>query len=283
MKIDVIGIGVQKCATAWLYRILSDHPNISLAVPEGGDKDTRFFSYFYDRGFEWYERHFQGFDTDVVGEYSTSYIYDLNAPRRLADYAPDVKLIVSLRHPVERVFSNHKHEIILGRISGENLKIENALENNPMYLEQSLYYKHLSRWLKYFPQNQLLVVLVDDIESDAKGVVKKLYEFLEVDKEYIPQIVNQILHQTRIPKRAWIETSVYRMAQLAKAIGLGKCIHHLKNKGVKKLIDEVNTKETQTAFLPMQTETRVHLLDYFKEENNKLSELIGRDLSMWDV
>lgn len=131
MRPYFIGIGVQKCATAWLYNVLAEHPQISMASPQDGDKDTRFFSYFYDRGFEWYERHFAKHENKISGEYSTSYFYSLEAPERIFRYSPDIKLIVSFRHPVERAFSNHKHEIKLGRISGENLIFENALKNNP--------------------------------------------------------------------------------------------------------------------------------------------------------
>jgi hypothetical protein len=52
MKPTFIGLGAQKCTTAWLYNILEDHPQITLAAPQDGDKDAKFFSYLYDRGFE---------------------------------------------------------------------------------------------------------------------------------------------------------------------------------------------------------------------------------------
>lgn len=282
MKPDFIGIGAQKCATAWLYNILSEHPQISLAMPRDFDKDIRFFSYYFDRGFEWYERHFEKCDTDIVGEFSTSYFYSTDAPKRIADYATHVKLLVSLRHPVERAFSNHKHEITHRNISGKNLVFENALENNPLYLEQSLYYKHLSRWLKYFSKKQILVILLDDIENDSRQVVRKLYEFLGVASNYNPSVLNRLVHETRIPENPFIESSVKRMTKLAKMIGLKKVINYLKAKGIKRLIDNANAKDTAQPFPPMEDKTRAYLLDYFREENSKLSDLIGRDLSMWN-
>ena len=110
MKPDFIGIGAQKCATAWLYNILADHPVICLAAPPDGDKYTKFFSYFCEEGIEWYERHFEKQQNEITGAYSISYFCNLEVQERIYNYSPEIKLIVSLRHPVERAFPNHKHE-----------------------------------------------------------------------------------------------------------------------------------------------------------------------------
>ncbi len=281
MKPDFIGLGVQKCATAWLYTILSKHPQISMAWPEGRDKDTKFFSCFYDRGFEWYEALFHDCSGEVIGEYSTSYFYHVESPERIYDYSPEMKLVVSLRHPVERAFSNHKHEIRLGRVSGENTVFENGLKNNPMYLYQSLYYTHLSRWLKYFPREQLFIIIVDDLKDDSKKIVQQLYRFLNVSYENIPLIHNQRIHETHIPKNKALERLTTGIIKCFRQIGLGELLDFLKSKGLKKILDKVNTKKEQDVFPPMKKETRASLLKYFTEENEKLSALINRDLTAW--
>lgn len=282
MKPNFIGIGVQKCATAWLYNILADHPQISLAMPEDGDKDTKFFSYFYDRGFEWYESHFKNCEGDVVGEYSTSYFYDINAPERIYDYSPDMKLIVSLRHPVERTFSNHKHEITLGRISGDNMIFENGLKNNPMYLHQSLYYTHLSRWLKYFTKEQIFIIIVDDLKKNPEEVAQNIYKFLGVNYEYKPFMLTQRLHETRIPKNIFFESLIKKISSFFRWVGGGNLIDFLKSKGVIRIIRKINSKSEEDVFSPMEDKTRTYLLNYFIEENEKLSVLINRDLSNWN-
>ena len=128
--VSFIGIGAQKCGTTWIHRNLALHPQLSVA--HGQDKDTRFFSCFYDRGYEWYEACFDTATADVhTGEVSTSYFHTADAPQRIKAYNPDAKLFVCLRNPVERVLSNHRHEARVGHISGANLALEAALENNP--------------------------------------------------------------------------------------------------------------------------------------------------------
>jgi hypothetical protein len=282
-KPGFIGIGVQKCATTWLYRMLSNHPQIALAWPGGcdRDKDIKFFNYFYDRGIEWYEHHFDNCQGDVVGEYSTTYFYNTEAPERIYKYSPDMKLIVSLRHPVERAFSNHKFEIRLGRISGDNIVFENALENNPMYLHQSLYYAHLSQWLRYFHRNQIYLIIVDDLRHDSLQVLQGLYRFLNVSAEHMPVMHSQRVHQTRMPKNDLVELLTTKTIQLARLVRLSGLIESFKKMGVKSAMDKVINKKESEVFPPMRSKTRRRLLDYFADDVDRLSTFLDRDLSAW--
>ena len=248
MKPDFIGIGAQKCATAWIYSMWRIIPQITMLL-SGQKKDTEFFGYFYDRGFEWYERHFEKQENGIAGEYSTSYFYNLEAPERIYNYASGIKLIVSLRHPVERAFSNHKHEISLGRVSGKNLIFENALKNNPMYLYQSLYYTHLTRWLQYFDQTQIFILLLDDLKENPKKTIQDLYEFLSVNPKHEPAILYKRIHETRVPQNTFFESFIKKTSALLKNIGAGRLINYLKRKGVNRAVYKLNAQEENIAFL----------------------------------
>lgn len=283
MKPDFIGLGAQKCATAWIYNMLNDHPDIEMVRSEDGEKDLRFFSYFFDRGFEWYEKHFNNQKHGITGEYSTSYFCSSDAPERVYNYSPETRLVVSLRHPVERVFSNHKHEVHRGRISGKNLIFENALKNNPMYLYQSLYYTHLSRWLKYFDKKQVFIILVDDLERNPKETMHGLYEFLGVNSEHRPPMLYERIHESRVPKNKFLESSLKTTAGILKNIGGAGFVTYLKSKGVNRKVYRLNSKTQEDAFPSMKEETKAFLLKYFADENSKLSKLINRNLSAWDI
>jgi len=282
MKPDFIGIGAQKCATAWLYSMLVDHPRISMAKTTDGEKDIQFFNNFYDRGFEWYEKHFIKQGNEVTGEYSTSYFHSLEAPERIYNYAPKIKLVVSLRHPVDRAFSNHKHEIKLGRISGENLIFENGLKNNPMYTYQSLYYTHLARWLWYFDKAQVFIVLVDDLRKNPVKTIHNLYNFLGVDANHKPAMLGQRIHETRLPQNTLYEQTIKKTSAFVKKIGGARLVDYLKSSGVNRKVYKLNSKAESDAFPPMKEATRSLLLQKFDQENRKLAELINRDLSSWN-
>src|SRR5690606_14960898 len=92
--VDFLGIGVQKAGTTWLHRVLKAHPEIFMA--EADDKDLRFFNAYYDRGYRWYERHFDSGDARRRGEFSTSYFYSKDAPERVYRYNPNMQLVLSL-------------------------------------------------------------------------------------------------------------------------------------------------------------------------------------------
>src|SRR5687767_9096163 len=135
-----IGLGGQKCASTWLHVVFRDHADAYVSTP----KELDFFSSFYDRGFQWYEAHFAAAEgRRAIGEISPSYLPDHDAPARAHAYNANLRIIVALRDPVERAYSNHLHDIRLGHYSGRDLSFETGLANNPMYLEQSRYALHL--------------------------------------------------------------------------------------------------------------------------------------------
>src|SRR5438045_5070609 len=90
---DFIGIGAQRTGTSWIYACLYEHPEI--CMPR---KEINFFSRErnWTRGFEWYEQIFAECPSrTIAGEFSTSYLSDAQAPARIKDRYPAVRLIVS--------------------------------------------------------------------------------------------------------------------------------------------------------------------------------------------
>ena len=109
MKPNFIGIGAQKCASTWVYKVLQDHPQAYVSEP----KELNFFSYYYNHGFQWYERFFENTrDRIAVGEISPSYFNASAAPYRVCQYNSNMRVIVTLRDPVERAYSHHLWEVL---------------------------------------------------------------------------------------------------------------------------------------------------------------------------
>ena len=170
--VDFIGIGAQKCASTWLHDVLIDHPQ--LALP-GHVKEVNYFSYHYDRGRQWYERRFHAAADDVLcGEISPSYLHTPGVFDRVADYNPAMRIILIARDPIARAISNHKHELRIGNIHGDDQSFEFGLDNNAAYVEQGLYAKHLGGWLTRFPTEQILVLKFDDVKVRPADTVAKV-------------------------------------------------------------------------------------------------------------
>ncbi len=167
-----------------MYACMYEHPQI--CMPR---KEINFFSRErnWSRGFEWYEGIFAECPaTAVCGEFSTSYLPDPETPRRIHDRYPDVRLIVSLRHPAERAYSSYLNDILAGVVSPKQ-GFPEALDAHPEYIEGSRYGHHLSNFLELFCRDQILVSMFDEARRDPLATVRQIYRFLDVDPEFRPR------------------------------------------------------------------------------------------------
>lgn len=278
MKPTFIGIGAQKCASTWLYRILAEHPQVGVSA----EKELDFFSYRYDRGFQWYERHFAGCNgKSAVGEISPSYFAEPAVPERVRRYASDVRVLVSFRDPVQRALSNHKHEVRLGQFSGPDLSFEAGLRNNPMYVEQGRYGTHLARWFEHFPREQILCVFMDDVETQPERVAADVYKFVGVDPSYKPVGIATKFNPSYANRFRWLLNAkdiAYKLTTLPGGAPLWRLAQRL---GLRDVYRSVNRVESQQAIPRVQDSTLEGLRREFKDEVNYLAQLTGRDLGGW--
>ncbi len=277
-KPNFLGIGAQKCASTWLYDILSDHPEVCLS----DTKELDYFSNFYDFGFQWYERQFDPQPGHrAVGEVSPSYFHHLSAPQRVRDYAADMRLIVFLREPVQRAISNHKHEVRIGHFGGDDLSFESGLKNNPQYIEQGLYATHLERWLRYFESQQLMVVFFDEVVADGANVAKRIYEFLGIGTGHVPAALSQRSNESYVNRSASLESAKNVLRGLLRKLRLGWLWELLGKTGLQKAYRSVNRTEPENVIPPLQRQTREQLHELFADEISRLEALTGADLARW--
>jgi hypothetical protein len=128
--------GGQRCGTTSMYRALAEHPAVLKAVLHKG---VHYFDVGYDRGMRWYRAHFPTFrhaarierDLGVpvqTFESSPYYMYHPHAMERIATDLPSVKLVVLVRDPVERAYSQHAHEVARGFETEKDFAAALALE-----------------------------------------------------------------------------------------------------------------------------------------------------------
>jgi Sulfotransferase domain len=240
---DVIGIGAQRTGSSWMYACMYEHPQI--CMPR---KEINFFSRErnWSRGFEWYEGIFaECFATAVCGEFSTSYLPDPETPRRIHDRYPDVRLIVSLRHPAERAYSSYLNDILAGVVSPKQ-RFRDALSAHPEYIEGSRYGHHLSNFLDLFSRDQILISMFDDARREPLATVQEIYRFIDVDPEFRPTMLDRPVGIGRVPRSQGAERSMLELAEafrhrralrpvwwMAKKSGIGDRVRALNRRTVK--------------------------------------------------
>lgn len=280
MKPTFIGLGGQKCASSWLHTVFLDHPEAYVTMP----KELDFFSAFYDRGFQWYEAYFKGAgDRRAVGEISPSYLPDSDAPARAYAYNAQFRIIVALRDPVERAYSNHLHDLRLGHYSGADLTFEAGLANNPMYVEQSRYATHLSRWLEYFPTSALLVVLQEDILSNAIHEARRLYSFLGINADHVSDFVGSRSNESYLPRSRTEERFVRSVGFALRKIGLKSAVEGLRNAGVIDAIHRRTRMNIREVVPPIKQATRERLYDALGDETLRLAAILNKESLPWET
>ena len=207
---DFLIIGAARAGTTSLYQYLAQHPSIEPCVV----KQLHYFDQYFERGTNWYKVNFptkwKKFVATkikkkkfITGEATPYYLHDPNAPKRVHDLIPDVKLIVLLRNPIDRAYShykrkkrNHTEELTFEeatkqeekRIHGEMEKmIKNQnyfsyIYHRLSYISTGLYAEHLERWYKEFPRNQILVIQSEEFLKNTKKVYNQVLDFLDMPK-----------------------------------------------------------------------------------------------------
>lgn len=172
-------IGAMKCATTSLCDIFAAHREMFVSTPKEPDffcDDTTF-----QRGWAWYEGLFAGaVDRLAIGEGSTGYTKERlhpSAAERVAKHLPDAKLIYIARHPLHRIESHWLHLIATG---ADVPPLAAALEQWPHLVDTSLYWKQISAYRRFFPDERILVLFFEDFVKAPAAVITRCYEFLGV-------------------------------------------------------------------------------------------------------
>ncbi len=293
-------IGAPRAGTTSLYHYLSQHPQIYLSPI----KEPAFFCYdargrLFDargrtlpanpdhvRSRRDYEALFDRVRGEpAVGEASVQYLASPDAAARMAATIPSAKLVVVLRDPVARAYSSYLKYVRdgqEGRTFREAIADERAgrPERSPFgrtfYLSPGRYAEHLTRYLRHFKRDQLLLFLYEDVCADLDGVLRRVYRFLGVEPEFaadteiaynragVPRrkLLNSLLQSNRFTKavRPWLLPS--RLGRLPYGYLLRLQSRNLHQP-------------------PLDRDLHQELRREFHDDLLRLQPMIGRDLSGW--
>lgn len=244
--------GAQKCGTTSLAGALREHPEIFMTKR----KELHFFDRHYDRGLEWYERHFTPEPQHrQFGEATPAYMFDKDARSRLAQTLPEAKIVIILRDPVSRAYSHYWHKRRLGdepltsfedavaaepeRMASNRVRVRNGYS----YITRGYYMDQIEPMVEAHGRDRVHVLLLDDLTADRVGTLRTLLEFLEVD----PGPAQELNVGQRNKYRVTTESGDVQPVQ----------------------------------YEPMAEATRLRLQELYAESNARLAEFLGRDLSHW--
>lgn len=179
-------IGPRKCGTTSLFRYLEDHPRVVLPVR----KEINYFSWHAHRPLAWYLAHFPRRGPGVLsGEASPTYFANDAVPARVRAVLPGVRLLVPLRNPVERAYSNYWHNRTRGSedrpfaaVLDQELGGPNAAEGRRrQHVAKGCYAEPLARWLEVFPAEQVLVLDSGHLFREPAAAMAEAFRFVGLE------------------------------------------------------------------------------------------------------
>jgi len=290
LKVNFIGAGASRCGTTWLSRCLAEHPDICFSRK----KETHFFhdDNNYKLGMERYAKFYSDCkEGKIKGEFTPGYFAVPDTAERIHKHFPNAKLIFSFRNPVNRAYSEYFYNI--GRGLGNEPTFREALDGEfkNRYYKRGCYYSNLQPFLNLFSRENILIMVYEDIKNDPITFMQKIYEFLGVDSKFIQNNEKEYINNyqknkktlycplysktVKYLKKNYNQPMIKKMREIAKPLGLTKLMFWAENKNYK------HKGETFYKKPPIEPSIRHNLLNYYKDETEKLEEFLKRDLGFW--
>lgn len=191
MKPTFLIIGVMKSSTTSAMAYFNQHPNIYITW-----KELHFFNENYKKGIEWYEKHFTE-KRIAIGEKTPMYCFSRVALKRIKKHYPDIKLILFLRDPVTRAYSQFNHmkqgtlkngkkspfyidinHTIIDRINIDKKK--KKFRHRKTILQRGFYMDQINFILKLFPRKNLKIIIHEHYSKDYFKINNELFKFIGV-------------------------------------------------------------------------------------------------------
>jgi hypothetical protein len=118
-------------------------------------------------------------------------------PERIFATLPDVRLIYLVRDPVERIRSHYQHRSLAGT---ERRPLEDAVLDDPRYVDCSRYALQIERYMRVFPRERLLIASCEDLRFRRAATVRRIYAFLDVDHRFVPA---ETIERAEYPPFVW--------------------------------------------------------------------------------
>lgn len=206
---DFIVLGVQKGGTTSLYRYICEHPQIEPALL----KEVQYYTNHFAKGKSWYRSNFPYRSelrarNAITGEATPYYIFHPHALERIRQTAPNAKLLIMLRNPIDRAMSHYHFEVRLGL---EDLPLKEALQQEEArieadyqrmltdksyvgfahqhysYKQRGIYIDQIKPYYDVFGPDQILLLQSEEFFDDTARVMAEVYAFLGVNSTFVPE------------------------------------------------------------------------------------------------
>ena len=268
--------GAAKCGSYSLFYYLGKHPDILTSKV----KEISYFTeYWGTKDLQWYKSFFNHWAGEkAIGEATVEYMVDENAPSRIYQTIPHIKLIFIMRDPVQRAWSHYWHRVKMGEEKRDFEAIINNKTSIEYPIKYGLYATQIERYLSFFSKNQMKFVILDELKDNFPKTMRELFKFLEVDETFEVSYEGKINAAKiyRIKLLNYLAATI-RSSYLLKRLIPNKILPYAQ--GIFRLLDGLNKKPF--VLPPLPDHHRRVLTEIYSEEIRRLEHIIEKDLSIW--
>jgi hypothetical protein len=302
-------VGAARCGTTSLFEALTQHPDVFgcpikepnyFTFPDG-ERDAARAAARRERmliergmsrllapplvalvsGYDAYLDLFRGWRGQrAVGEASTSYLPSPVAARAIASYCPDARIIIILRDPVARAYSDflmlrqigHEWESFEAAVEHELQTIRNGQPSGRGVVRSSCYADQIRRYLEHFPRTQLLFVMFDELVHEPEATLQRVFRHLRVDPEAGKHIRITWQNKSRSVRVGWLSRALVRN-------GMKWILLRAVPKAIRRRLGRIYYAPDRPPALSITERER--LLEMFRDDIRQTGALINRDLSHW--
>lgn len=289
-------VGAAKCGTTSLYRYLEQHPDLYMS----STKEPHYFGTDLDvkpnRRVRDEQRYFELFrdarGEQARGEASSKYLYSQQAAAEIRAFAPDAKIIIMLRNPLDMMWSMHGQNLY--NAEEDIIDFEEALQaqddrrrgrrippgshgpNELQYTAMATFSPQVQRFLDVFDRDRIKFIFFEDFAADTRAVVKDVFRFLGVDDTFEPTI--DVHNKGNWLRNPAVKRFMKDHPRLSRAIS-----SVLPRKVRRRMGDALVAVRGGVPERPanMDPQLRRKLCEQFRDDVQQLSRLVNRDLSHW--
>jgi hypothetical protein len=301
-KPDVFIVGAPKSGTTAMDQYLAAHPQIFMAKKEMHifGADLRFGAQFYRRDREAYLAEFAARNGELCsGESSVWYLFSKQAAAEIHAFNPEARIIIMLREPAEMLYSLYSQFRFDGNehlgtfeeaLAAEDDRRAGRLITRQTYFPQGLVYRDTARYAEQvqryfdaFGRDQVHVILYDDLRSNVRGTYCRVLDFLGVDSSLIKTDF-KVINGNKSVKHSALRSLLNDPLVRSTAVAIGRrlpqplftALHD-----VERRLWKLNSRPERR--LPLAPDLRAQLKREFAPEVERLSDLLGRDLTHWNT
>lgn len=209
-------------------------------------------------------------DYKYFGDCSPTYLSDVNAPFKLKKYNADAKIVIVLRHPIDRIISHYlmnlnrnvENDSFMDAIKKDLLKVNQQLFIDSKYVKLGMYGEQIERYLKCFDRNNIFILKFEDLNQDTTSIINGLLEKIGVDS--LPNASFSMKYNT-------YSKPIFRFMNNLKK---NKLLKKIVSSKLKYLAKKVFFTSKKPQFV-LSNRDRIYLENIYKNDQELLHSLIG--------